>query len=228
MNKNAFVIAAVVLGLSAVVAAVILTRSPAATAPVAAEAVAPAAVAAKANVEVVEKDAATRYAEDRKLCAEETSSSVRMQCLRDAKAEYDKSPEAAKKVENRQAATAAVAPAPKPVNKVCAECGKVMAVNVVEKKGEASPLGMVAGGVVGGLLGNQVGAGRGKTVATVAGAAGGAYAGKKIQENSGATKTWVVSVNFDNNTSRDFLFESDPGYRVGDPVRASGSGITRR
>lgn len=40
--------------------------------------------------------------------------------------------------------------------------------------------GMVVGAVVGGLLGNQVGGGDGKKLATVAGAVGGAYAGREI------------------------------------------------
>ena len=40
--------------------------------------------------------------------------------------------------------------------------------------------GMVAGAVVGGLLGNQVGGGDGKKLATVAGAVGGAFAGREL------------------------------------------------
>lgn len=51
--------------------------------------------------------------------------------------------------------------------------------------------GMAIGGVAGGLLGNQVGSGKGRTLATVAGAAGGAYAGKKVQENQQAKNTHV-------------------------------------
>ncbi|TBR37308.1 glycine zipper 2TM domain-containing protein [Dyella terrae] len=51
--------------------------------------------------------------------------------------------------------------------------------------------GMAVGAVAGGLLGNQVGGGKGKTVATVAGAVGGGYAGKKIQENQQAKNTHV-------------------------------------
>lgn len=51
--------------------------------------------------------------------------------------------------------------------------------------------GMAIGGVAGGLLGHQVGGGKGKTIATVAGAAGGAYAGKKIQENQQSKNTHV-------------------------------------
>ena len=44
----------------------------------------------------------------------------------------------------------------------------------------AAPL---AGAVVGGVVGNQFGSGRGNDLATVAGAAGGAYAGKKYNDN---------------------------------------------
>lgn len=43
--------------------------------------------------------------------------------------------------------------------------------------------GTALGAVAGGLLGNQVGGGSGKKVATVAGAVGGALVGRKIQEN---------------------------------------------
>jgi len=49
-------------------------------------------------------------------------------------------------------------------------------------KDEKRVAGTVIGGVVGGLLGNQVGGGTGKTLATIAGAAGGAYAGNQIQK----------------------------------------------
>jgi uncharacterized protein YcfJ len=37
--------------------------------------------------------------------------------------------------------------------------------------------------VAGGVLGHQVGGGKGKTLATVAGAAGGAYAGNQVQKS---------------------------------------------
>lgn len=42
--------------------------------------------------------------------------------------------------------------------------------------------GAVAGGLVGALAGHMVGGGKGKTLATVAGAAGGAFAGHEIQK----------------------------------------------
>jgi uncharacterized protein YcfJ len=43
--------------------------------------------------------------------------------------------------------------------------------------------GTVIGGVAGGLLGSTVGGGTGRTVATIAGAAGGAYVGNRVQKN---------------------------------------------
>jgi uncharacterized protein YcfJ len=48
----------------------------------------------------------------------------------------------------------------------------------------ASPnyVGIGAGAVIGGLLGNQVGGGRGRTAATIAGAIGGGLLGNQIQE----------------------------------------------
>jgi len=162
-----------------------------------------------------------RYAEDRKLCADEPSSSARMQCLRDAKAEYDK-------------ATGGVAPAtvsaPSATTSraACTGCGKVLSVRVVEKAGEGSTAGMVAGGLAGALLGNQIGKGGTRTVATIAGAAGGAYAGKKIEESARSTKNWQVDVRFDNGDEKTYSFDHDPGFGAGSEVRASGASIVAR
>jgi uncharacterized protein YcfJ len=43
--------------------------------------------------------------------------------------------------------------------------------------------GTAVGALVGGLLGNQIGAGSGRTVATIGGAAAGGYAGNRIEKN---------------------------------------------
>ena len=44
-------------------------------------------------------------------------------------------------------------------------------------------VGTAIGAIAGGLLGNQIGGGNGKKIATVAGAVGGGYAGNQIQKN---------------------------------------------
>ena len=162
----------------------------------------------------VEADAAASYAADKKLCAEEATSSVRMQCLRDARAEYDK------------ALTAAAKKSPPAT--ACADCGQVLSVKVGEKKGEGGALGLIGGGVAGAVLGHQVGGGRGNDLATIAGAAGGAYAGHKIEENVKATKQWSVRVHLDGGEERTFKFDHDPGLAAGDMVKLSGSSIIRR
>ncbi|MHB8475731.1 MAG: glycine zipper 2TM domain-containing protein [Steroidobacteraceae bacterium] len=54
-------------------------------------------------------------------------------------------------------------------------------------------LGTGIGAVVGGLLGHEVGGGNGKTLATIAGAAGGGYAGNKIQEKTQQGDTYTAT-----------------------------------
>ena len=161
---------------------------------------------------------ATRYADDKKLCAEDGNSSARMQCLRDAKSEYDKSLALAK-------AQLKAAPA-RPAGG-CMECGKVSAIVVSDKAGDSSALGVIAGGVAGALLGNQVGSGHGRQLATVAGAAGGAYAGKKIEENAKSTKQWTVHVQYDDGRQASFNFDHDPRMLSGDRVRNDHGNLVR-
>lgn len=164
-------------------------------------------------------DYKARYEADKKLCAEESSSGARMQCLRDAKAEYDKALGTAAPVSSGTATRSAA---------VCKDCGKVVDVHVEEKKGEGGPVGLIAGGVAGAVLGHQVGGGRGKDLATLAGAAGGAYAGHKVEEKVRSTKVWSVKVRLDSGETRSFAFDHDPGFASGDPVKLSGSSIVRR
>lgn len=159
---------------------------------------------------------AARYEADKKLCAEETSSSLRMQCLRDARQEYDK---ARAVPDHETTSTGKVA---------CPECGKVIAVTVGEKKGEGSALGVIGGGIAGALLGNQVGRGTGKTLATVAGAAGGAYAGNVIEQNVKAAKFWTVRVQLETGEERSLHLDHDPGLMAGDLVTLHGHTLSRR
>lgn len=167
------------------------------------------------------KKASLRYAEDKKLCAEEQTSRMRMQCLRDAKTEFNNALAAARA---RQGEAAPVAKN----GQGCVDCGRVIAVNISEKEGEGGALGVIAGGVAGALLGNQVGGGTGRDLATLAGAAGGAMAGHKIEQKAKATKVWTVTVQYDNGNKHAFHFDRDPGYNAGDLVRNSGNSIVRR
>jgi uncharacterized protein YcfJ len=170
-----------------------------------------------------QKAAAARYKSDKTLCNDETTSKARLDCRREAKAQYDGALAAAKGklAQSGQVPPPAAAPA-------CADCGKVSDVAMKEEKGEGGPVGMIAGGVGGAVLGHQLGGGTGKDVATIAGAVGGAYAGKKIEEKVRTKKVWTVTVDYPNNLKKSYRFDKEPGFRIGDPVKASGESIVRR
>ncbi|SCK58069.1 Glycine zipper 2TM domain-containing protein [Variovorax sp. HW608] len=93
------------------------------------------------------------------------------------------------------------APAAAP-SKPCSVCGKVESVRQVKSSKPTSGVGAVAGGVVGGVIGHQIGSGRGRTVATVAGAAGGAYAGNTVEKKKNAKTAYEVSVRMQDGSMR--------------------------
>ena len=110
----------------------------------------------------------------------------------------------------------------------CANCGAIEAVNVVEVKGEApNVIGTIAGGLLGGVAGNQVGGGSGKDLATVIGAIGGAYAGNRIENNMGKTKVFRVTVRLDNGTAQNFDYAADPAVQVGTRVKVENGALIR-
>ena len=112
--------------------------------------------------------------------------------------------------------------------RACANCGTVNSVNVVEHQGEGTGLGAIGGAVVGGVLGNQIGDGSGRRIATVAGAAGGAYAGHQVEKHVKTTKSWNVLVRMEDGSSRTFPYASDPGLRAGDPVKVVDGRLVHR
>ena len=101
----------------------------------------------------------------------------------------------------------------------CNTCGVVQSMRYVEEKGKGSGLGMVAGGVVGGVLGHQIGSGRGNTVATIAGAAGGAYAGNEIEKNQKKKTYWAVTIRMDNGATRNLTYTNKPAVHEGERVK---------
>ncbi len=117
------------------------------------------------------------------------------------------------------AAATQAAPQAKKTKAVCNDCGKVTAVKVIERDGEGSAAGMIVGGVTGAALGSQIGSGSGRTVATVAGAAGGAYAGKKVEGKMNKVREWHVTVRFNDGQTDTVLFKEDPSMTSGDKVK---------
>ena len=73
----------------------------------------------------------------------------------------------------------------------------------------------------------QVGGGSGKDLATIAGAAGGAYAGREVEKRVNTRKVWVVQVTYPNGEKSTYEFAQDPGFRVGDNVKKSDKTVVR-
>ena len=99
------------------------------------------------------------------------------------------------------------------------ECGQVLSVRYAEEKGKGTGLGAVIGGVAGGVLGHQIGSGTGRTVATVAGAAGGAYVGNTVEKNKNTKGYWLVAIKMDNGNTRSFHYTNQPTVQEGERVK---------
>ena len=117
------------------------------------------------------------------------------------------------------AGSAALAQTPAPAAPKCTDCGVVQSVRFVEEKGKTSGVGAVAGGVLGGVIGHQIGGGRGNTVATIAGAAGGAYVGNTVEKNKNTKASWSVGIKMDGGQARTFVYSTQPTVREGDRVK---------
>jgi len=107
----------------------------------------------------------------------------------------------------------------------CEECDVVESTREIKQKGEGSGIGIVGGAVVGGLLGNQIGNGNGKTVATAIGAVGGGVAGNEIEKRVKSTTGYEATVRFDDGTSRAFNEGGSAVWRTGDRVKVVGGVI---
>jgi len=125
----------------------------------------------------------------------------------------------AAKLEKPRAAERARPAARAPAAAVCAECGVVQSVREIETKGEGSGVGVVGGAVAGGVLGSQVGHGDGRKLATVIGAVGGAVAGNEIEKRVKSSKSYEITVRFEDGSSRVISEPESTAWRAGDRVR---------
>lgn len=107
---------------------------------------------------------------------------------------------------------------------ICKTCGIVKTVASEKREGEGGAAGIVGGAVVGGLLGNQVGGGTGKTLATLGGAVGGAYLGNEVQKKVTSKTVWVSTVQMKDGGMRRFEQAEAPGWKAGQVVRVTDQG----
>ncbi|MFK0086787.1 glycine zipper 2TM domain-containing protein [Pseudomonas sp. NPDC090755] len=99
-------------------------------------------------------------------------------------------------------------------------CKDVTVTRQAPVKDQHQIAGTVLGAVAGGLLGNQIGGGTGKKIATVAGAVGGGYAGNKVQEGMQERDTYTTTQTRCNtvNDLSEKVVGYDVKYSIGDKV----------
>lgn len=106
--------------------------------------------------------------------------------------------------------------------------GQVQSIEVVKAQSQTTGVGAVAGGVIGAVLGHQVGTGSGRDAATGVGAVGGAIIGNELEKNRrGATDFQRVAVRFDNGVVRSYDLPESAALRVGDRVRVENGQVVR-
>lgn len=111
--------------------------------------------------------------------------------------------------------------------------GVVQSIDLVQQGaagGNNIGVGTIAGAVIGGVLGNQVGGGSGNTAATVLGAAGGAYAGHQIeknQQNQTNTNAYKFTIRLNDGSYQTVTQTTNADIRVGDRVQID-NGVARR
>jgi len=106
--------------------------------------------------------------------------------------------------------------------------GKVEAIEIY-RSSEDKPLnaGTVVGGIAGGLIGHQIGSGRGNTAATIVGTLGGAVVGNEIHKKQAQSTRYRIIVRLDSGGTLTLEDSSDNNLRVGDRVRVEGNRINR-
>ena len=97
--------------------------------------------------------------------------------------------------------------------------GVVESVREASQPGQGSALGPIAGGIAGAILGSQFGHGDGRSLMTIAGAAGGAFAGKEVEKRATSSKKWEITVRLDDGSRRMIPSATAPIWHGGERVR---------
>jgi outer membrane lipoprotein SlyB len=109
--------------------------------------------------------------------------------------------------------------------------GTVVAVRMVRNSSPAkssSGVGAVLGGIAGAILGNQVGGGTGRAVATIAGGVGGAWAGNEVEKRYAdhPDALYQTTIRFDDGSTRTITTHGAPRWREGTRVKWDGHTLT--
>jgi outer membrane lipoprotein SlyB len=110
------------------------------------------------------------------------------------------------------------------VSEPSARVGSVISITQDSVQNVHSVAGGIGGALIGGGLGSLIGGGSGQTVATVIGAAGGAYVGSQAAQRS-RTFVWRIGVRYDDGSTATVQQTAAPALRIGDRVRVTSTGI---
>ena len=97
--------------------------------------------------------------------------------------------------------------------------GTVDSVRTVQIEGTKTPVGTGAGAVAGGILGNQVGGGSGRALATLGGALIGGVAGSAAEEGITRQPGYEITVRLDNGRVISVVQAADMAFAPGERVR---------
>lgn len=115
-------------------------------------------------------------------------------------------------------------PSAYPAPGYCRDCGVIESIRELPQRAESSGLGALAGGVLGAALGHNIGGGRGKDIATVAGMIGGAMAGNSIERSSRNGPAAQAVIRMDDGSTR--VVPTDNGrLHTGDRVRLNNGNL---
>jgi len=110
----------------------------------------------------------------------------------------------------------------------CGNCGTVVGVEQVRHKDKHLGAGTAIGAIAGGVLGNQIGKGDGKTAATVGGAVAGGAIGHQVEKNNrDGESAWPFSVDMDNGRQVTVMQGDNPDIQSGDRVRVYNGRLER-
>jgi outer membrane lipoprotein SlyB len=122
-------------------------------------------------------------------------------------------------------AAAQYAQQPAPQSAYCSTCGTVVAISAVRHEGHGTGIGAVGGAVAGGVVGNQFGAGGGRTAMTLLGALGGGLAGNSVEKHLRSTTSYSVRVHMEDGKTRYFTYQAPPPFHDGERVRVQNGGL---
>lgn len=106
------------------------------------------------------------------------------------------------------------------------QTGTVSSIQIIDTEQRGISGGAILRAVLGGVVGNQIGSGSGRKIATGAGVIGGAMAGNEISKRAnGDNQLYRVTVRQSNGRTQQFDYQQIGDLQIGDRVRIEGAQI---